>query len=1010
MFLLSINMKYSREQTQNFIKMYNAYTSTQEPNSEQEKEIYKQLYKYDAAQVVKLIIYDRDETTKREDYWGKFVADSQRDIFRSFGLPLSTFSLRMDRNPRKKYKLRLDKVIPINSEPHLAVGDRGRYSKKSSASFIQGIAENGNQVFYPRLFRVHKAKKLGDEGESGGFIVFSDDPGDDPNFKVSLILGDHSGTSTYRRQQEFFHTIEANEYMKEQRVYPSVEEMFVREKSLAEERSLKPPLNESLVRFNPALHDPRYGLFVGFDNLKSKIIEQFRAMDLQVLANRRYMLIHVSDPDSSENKIKPYWLSNRKQDLQVAICSKDKNLQAMALMIDWVNTDYSFNLIEKITNLNIDQEFLYLLRGSKLNDITKIKLITKLLHIREDLFNMLEQHQKLILVDSFNSYVNEIFVPPLEIFINKAFESAYLEAKSKESDIADYVAPNAEQENFRRLQSEHTAARSQLVADAQKSREDIETEHTQTFSAIRTEFDKNLNKIKKEEVERLALKQQAEREAKLKAEKDRVEEERQIEAERQANLSKEQAVPSGDRQSKLESTPTTDIRMHKAVNKLGEEGNEAILKLLQEGYPVDAPHPNNGVTPLFLAVRFRDFEKAEILLKAGANPQKQDPTSKKSPLDMVIEKIQWEKDTLKLQKYQELKLKMEQAIQQKESHVSVPPQPLPAANSLMKESPYLHLDTISRVTNPPVIASPSPRSSSMGLKDSPMPVQPVPHSTSTLSKPKQLMVENPDLNTGTQLPVANPQVESPSSSGASSIGFTASSIGASNTSSPTSNSSDAWLDTELLEYIKTGQLEEFNNYLTAHPELDVKNFLDVDENSLLHLAVNSDKLNPGIVEKLLEMGLEPNAKNNAGLAPLHIIASRTSTYSTDINQSIEIITTLCNKRANVNIRKGEATDCGPTPLYIAVLETKQPRVVEALLKQGADVTLNYGAPSPQKSGMLARVKTLGISSNTGKTIDKLILHLKPKTAAVETIQGSLTTAKAKAEMLKKQQLKKQTKK
>lgn len=102
----------------------------------------------------------------------------------------------------------------------------------------------------------------------------------------------------------------------------------------------------------------------------------------------------------------------------------------------------------------------------------------------------------------------------------------------------------------------------------------------------------------------------------------------------------------------------------------------------------------------------------------------------------------------------------------------------------------------------------------------------------------------------------------------------------------------------------------------------------------LHLAIKAKDM-PSI--KILARVEDADVQDKQGIAPLHL-ATRSSLTS--------VIMLLLKEQANINIQDNE----GRTPLWIACIENKDPRLVEFLLKCKADAKI------PDRSGKRIRDK------------------------------------------------------
>ncbi len=111
---------------------------------------------------------------------------------------------------------------------------------------------------------------------------------------------------------------------------------------------------------------------------------------------------------------------------------------------------------------------------------------------------------------------------------------------------------------------------------------------------------------------------------------------------------------------------------------------------------------------------------------------------------------------------------------------------------------------------------------------------------------------------------------------------------------------------------------------------------DVLEYTPLHAAVESDESSPRVLEALLTAGSDPNANGANGIAgtPLHAAAIANQPW---------VLETLLQAGANPNAGDFDSM----TPLHTAGFANPNPKVIEVLLKGGADV--NFTAKSAERA-------------------------------------------------------------
>src|SRR4051812_13790773 len=123
---------------------------------------------------------------------------------------------------------------------------------------------------------------------------------------------------------------------------------------------------------------------------------------------------------------------------------------------------------------------------------------------------------------------------------------------------------------------------------------------------------------------------------------------------------------------------------------------------------------------------------------------------------------------------------------------------------------------------------------------------------------------------------------------------------------------------QLLEAVKSGDTELVGSILADHPEM-LKARIGAYGATPLHAAVYNGKV--VVVEQLLKLNANVNARNDLGSTPLH---------DAMVSGRVEILTLLLEKNPELNVRN----KAGQTALQVA-LARDRPDLAELLLVRGA---------------------------------------------------------------------------
>ena len=101
----------------------------------------------------------------------------------------------------------------------------------------------------------------------------------------------------------------------------------------------------------------------------------------------------------------------------------------------------------------------------------------------------------------------------------------------------------------------------------------------------------------------------------------------------------------------------------------------------------------------------------------------------------------------------------------------------------------------------------------------------------------------------------------------------------------------------------------------------------------LHLAAEY-AMSPIVISKLIELGADPNALDQDGVAPIHAAAA--------LNPRSEILQALISAGARVDTRILNPSYNDETPLHLAAAFNSNPAVAKALIDAGAVVNVRAG--------------------------------------------------------------------
>lgn len=281
--------------------------------------------------------------------------------------------LRVPNDPSAIFKVDRRGVITTDKHEYTPEQKDG-FSKKQSVSLIH-LDENPEKNFLSPVFGWNKDRAE----ELVGLMFFSDNLLSDPNLLPSMIMQYDGGT--YGRTNRFKDLEKAQQYATEQifnynsnksgYIFASPEELFM--------HGRMQDYNETLMRMRWACNDPRCQLGIFSDNLKSRLIAQFRAVDMKINLGTNFIPISFYQPDT-EDKVFGYMLTEQQKDLEKALHAKDPQLKAMAQVVAIYNNKLESSSISSNEKVNI----LLLMQGDTLTSITKEKLLYQIFGISLD--------------------------------------------------------------------------------------------------------------------------------------------------------------------------------------------------------------------------------------------------------------------------------------------------------------------------------------------------------------------------------------------------------------------------------------------------------------------------------------------------------------------------------------------------------------------------------------------------------------------------------------------------
>ena len=204
--------------------------------------------------------------------------------------------------------------------PQFSVAEKQGKSKKMSLSVI-----SSKQQYLTSMFGGNN------EGRTTGIIFFTESGGESEKDKEiilpSLIFKKDAGT--VGRTYYFENEEQAQDYIQNKGLYIAVQQLIN-----AELETGVSCYNEVLGRLQWRPDDPRCHIGIFSNDLKSKLLAQLRAIDLQINTNAKYIPITFYDQYNKDSPFSGYLLEQRQADVEAGLLLPDYNVtKSMALLI-----------------------------------------------------------------------------------------------------------------------------------------------------------------------------------------------------------------------------------------------------------------------------------------------------------------------------------------------------------------------------------------------------------------------------------------------------------------------------------------------------------------------------------------------------------------------------------------------------------------------------------------------------------------------------------------------------
>lgn len=193
-------------------------------------------------------------------------------------------------------------------------------------------------------------------------------------------------------------------------------------------------------------------------------------------------------------------------------------------------------------------------------------------------------------------------------------------------------------------------------------------------------------------------------------------------------------------------------------------------------------------------------------------------------------------------------------------------------------------------------------------------------------------------------------------------------------------SSDHEISQDKIRQIATASLEEIVKYIKAGNDVNIR---DTRGNTLLQFAIKESE-SPEVVETLIRAGADVNTANTDGLTSLMIAARQANNFEYNLGQmmnheelegidlteviknnntkNLKIVEALLKYGAEINL----SNDNGTTPLMYASSSSSNQQIIKLLIKYGADVN------QINDKGENALIYAIKYSTDPEETVNLLI--------------------------------------